>query len=239
MILTVYTMHWLYFILFKKKKKLVEVLTPQKKMFERLLGWCSVSVHFSIVAEHLTERKEPWKFCLTYHYNEHQITTICYWQSNAFTIISCYYEHNNGGFLQCFESEKKLIIFSEVTDTKAKHLNYAQYKIPQPPTNKCSHCSKMHITFKSVWIYKFKQKQQVAVEVYILLHAWWSLAVVCFYYLQKFYTSLFVETVTNTNICSCLTFIATMSFSKSVELIFLDMQSGISIFHFIQVITHV
>lgn len=53
-------------------------------------------------------------------------------------------------FLQCFESEKKLIIFSEVTDTKAKHLNYAQYKIPQPPTNKCSHCSKMHITFKSV-----------------------------------------------------------------------------------------
>lgn len=190
-----YTLCIDYISFYLKKKKLVEVLTPQKKMFERLLGWCSVSVHFSIVAEHLTERKEPWKFCLTYHYNEHQITTICYWQSNAFTIISCYYEHNNGGFLQCFESEKKLIIFSEVTDTKAKHLNYAQYKIPQPPTNKCSHCSKMHITFKSVWIYKFKQKQQVAVEVYILLHAWWSLAVVCFYYLQKFYTSLFVETV--------------------------------------------
>lgn len=58
--------------------------------------------------------------------------------------------NNNGGFLQCFESEKKFIIFSDVTDTKAKHLNYAQYKIPQPPTNKCSHCCKMHITFKSV-----------------------------------------------------------------------------------------
>lgn len=193
MILTVITMHWLCFILLKKKKNLLKCWLLKKKkcskgysagMMQRLcafLNSCRASYSTWRALKILPDISLQW----TSDYYHLLLTIKCIYNyflllwAIIIMVVSCSVSRvrRNSSFSAMWLTQRP------------------QYKIPQPPTNKCSHCCKMHITFKSVWIYKFKQKQQVAVEVYILLHAWWSLAVVCFYYLQKFYTSVFVETV--------------------------------------------